>query len=309
MRLTRTSDRTFVYATGALAATVLLVTVGILIGISNGASLSLRTFGLGFITEQTWDPVAEVFGALPFIYGTLVTAFIAILLSGLVGIGAAIFLAELAPPWLRNPLSFMVELLAAIPSIVYGIWGLFVFAPFLRQDVVPGLKSTLGWTGLFQGPFYGPSMLTASLILALMALPIVTAVGRDVLLAVPSSQREAMLGLGATQWETIRRAVLPYARSGIMGALILGLGRAVGETMAVTIVIGNRSEIVANLLKPGNTMASVIANEFAEAATPLYQSALIEIALLLFVITLIINIIARFLVWRVSRGMQGVGRL
>jgi phosphate transport system permease protein len=309
MRLTRTSDRTFVYATGALAATVLLVTAGVLIGISNGAALSLRTFSLGFITGQTWDPVAEIFGALPFIYGTLVTSFIAILLSGLVGIGAAIFLAELAPPWLRNPLSFMVELLAAIPSIVYGIWGLFVFAPFLRQDVVPGLKSTLGWTGLFQGPFYGPSMLTASLILALMALPIVTAVSRDVLLAVPSSQREAMLGLGATQWETIRRAVLPYARSGIMGALILGLGRAVGETMAVTIVIGNRSEIVANLLKPGNTMASVIANEFAEAATSLYQSALIEIALLLFIITLIINIIARFLVWRVNRGMQAVGRL
>jgi len=203
----------------------------------------------------------------------------------------------------------MVELLAAIPSIVYGIWGLFVFAPFLRQNVVPGLKATLGWTGLFQGPFYGPSLLTASLVLSLMVLPIVTAVSRDVLRAVPESQREAMLGLGATRWETIWGAVLPYARSGILGALILGFGRAVGETMAVTIVIGNRSEIVANLLKPGNTMASVIANEFAEAATPLYQSALVEIALLLFAITLIFNIVARWFVWRAGRSMQGMGRI
>jgi len=184
-----------------------------------------------------------------------------------------------------------------------------VFAPFLRTNLVPCLKATLGWTGLFQGPFYGPSMLTAALVLTLMVLPIITAVSRDVLLAVPESQREAMLGLGATRWEAIWRAVLPYARTGIMGSLILGLGRAVGETMAVTIVIGNRSEIVTNLLKPGNTMASVIANEFAEAATPLYQSAIIEIALILFVITLVINVFARLLVWQTSRGLHGVGRI
>lgn len=309
MKLTRSSDKVFVRGTMLMSASLLLITVALLIGIGNGASLSLRTFRLGFITEKTWDPVQEVFGALPFIYGTLVTSLIALLLAGFVGVGGAIFLAELAPPWVRSPLSFMVELLAAIPSIVYGIWGLFVFAPFLRENVAPGLKGTLGWTGLFQGPFYGPSMLTASLVLSLMVLPIVTAVSRDVLRAVPDSQREAMLGLGATRWETIRRAVLPYARSGILGALILGLGRAVGETMAVTIVIGNRSDIVTNLLKPGNTMASVIANEFAEAASPLYQSALVEIALLLFVITLIINIFARLLVWRVGRGMQGIGRI
>ena len=309
MTITRPADRVFVYGTMALAALILVVTVAILIGITNGASLSVRTFGAGFITGTTWDPVQEVFGALPFIYGTLVTSLIALLLAGLIGIGSAIFLAELAPPWMRTPVSFMVELLAAIPSIVYGIWGLFVFAPFLRANVVPGLKATLGWTGLFQGPFYGPSMLTASLILTLMVLPIVAAVSRDVLRAVPESQREAMLALGATRWETIWRAVLPYARAGIMGALILGLGRAVGETMAVTIVIGNRSEIVTNLLKPGNTMASVIANEFAEAATPLYQSALVEIALLLFVITLIINVFARLLVWQAGRGLQGIGRI
>jgi phosphate transport system permease protein len=309
MRFRRTTDRAFVICTLILAALVLVLTAGILVGITNGAGLSLQTFGLGFVTGRDWDPVQEIFGALPFIYGTLLTSFIALLLSGLVGIGGAIFLAELAPSWVRTPLSFMVELLAAIPSIVYGIWGLFVFAPFLRQSVVPGLKASLGWTGLLQGAFYGPSLLTASLILALMVLPIVTAVSRDVLRAVPDSQREAMLGLGATRWETIWGAVLPYARSGILGALILGLGRAVGETMAVTMVIGNRSEIVGNLLKPGNTMASVIANEFAEAATPLYQSALIEIALLLFAITLVINIVARWLVWRAGRGMQGVGRI
>lgn len=309
MNLKRPTDRAFIIGTMALAATVLLVTVLILLGIGNGAGLSLRTFGLDFVTSTTWDPVQEVFGALPFIFGTLVTSIIALLLAGLVGIGSAIFLAELAPMRLRTPLSFFVELLAAIPSIVYGVWGLFVFAPFLRSYVVPGLKSTLGWTGLFQGPFYGPSMLTASLILTLMVLPIVTAVSRDVLLAVPESQREAMLGLGATRWETIWRAVLPYAKSGILGALILGLGRAVGETMAVAIVIGNRNEIATNLLKPGNTMASVIANEFAEAATPLYQSALIEIALLLFVITLVINGLARVLVWQAGRNLQGIGRI
>jgi phosphate transport system permease protein len=309
MRVSRPTDRAFIAATLALALLVLLVTAGILLGIINGATLSLERFGLGFLTGQTWDPVQEVFGALPFIYGTLVTAGIALGLAGLIGVGGAIFLAELAPARVRAPLSFLVELLAAIPSIVYGIWGLFVFAPFLRTTVVPVLKTTFGWTGLFAGPFYGPSLLTAALVLTLMVLPIITAVSRDVLLAVPDSQREAMLGVGATRWETIAHAVLPYARSGILGALILGLGRAVGETMAVTIVIGNRSDIVTNLLKPGNTLASVIANEFAEAATPLYQSALVEMALILFIITLIINVLARLLVWQTGRGHQGVGRI
>jgi phosphate transport system permease protein len=309
MRVSRPTDRAFIAATLALALLVLLVTAGILLGIINGATLSLERFGPGFLTGQTWDPVQEVFGALPFIYGTLVTAGIALGLAGLVGVGGAIFLAELAPARVRAPLSFLVELLAAIPSIVYGIWGLFVFAPFLRTTVVPVLKTTFGWTGLFAGPFYGPSLLTAALVLTLMVLPIITAVSRDVLLAVPDSQREAMLGVGATRWETIAHAVLPYARSGILGALILGLGRAVGETMAVTIVIGNRSDIVTNLLKPGNTLASVIANEFAEAATPLYQSALVEMALILFIITLIINVLARLLVWQTGRGLQGVGRI
>jgi phosphate transport system permease protein len=308
MKTTRLSDRAFTIAALVLAALVLVVTAAILLGIIDGSQPTIREFGGSFITGQTWDPVQEIYGALPFIFGTLVTSFSALLLAGLVGLGAAIFLAEIAPPRGRTPLSFMVELLASIPSIVYGIWGLFVLAPLLREDVVPFLKSTLGWTGLFTGPFYGPSVLTASIVLALMCLPIVTAVSRDVLLAIPASQREAMIGLGATRWEVIRGAVLPYARSGILGALILGLGRAVGETMAVTMVIGNRSEISASLLKPGNTMASVIANEFAEATTTLHQSALIEIGLLLFVITLVTNAIARVLVWRVAGRTQPVGR-
>jgi phosphate transport system permease protein len=302
MTSTRLSDRAFTLAALLLAGLVLVVTAAILLGIIDGSQESISEFGLSFVTGQTWDPVQEVYGALPFIYGTLVTSFGALVLAGFAGVGAAIYLAEMAPGKVRTPLSFMVELLAAIPSIVYGIWGLFVLAPVLREDIVPILKSTLAWTGLFTGPFYGPSVLTASVVLALMVLPIVTAVSRDVLLAVPVAQREAMLGLGATRWEVIRGAVLPYARSGILGALILGLGRAVGETMAVTMVIGNRSEISASFLKPGNTMASVIANEFAEATTLLHQSALIEIALLLFLITLITNIIARALVWRVSGG-------
>jgi phosphate transport system permease protein len=293
----------------ALAGLDLIVTAAVLLGITSGASQSLGTFGPGFVTGQNWDPVAEEFGALPFIFGTLVTAFSALLLSMLIGVGAAIFLSEVAPQRLRAPLSFMVEMLAAIPSVVYGIWGLLVLAPVLRESVVPALKATLGWTGLFKGAFYGPSVLTASVVLTLMVLPIVAAVSRDVLQAVPESQREAMLAVGATRWETIRGAVLPYARSGILGALILGFGRAVGETMAVTMVIGNSPQISANLLKPGHTMASVIANEFAEATTPLYQSALVEIALLLFVITLIINIFARLLVRRASRGMEGLGRV
>ncbi|HST03838.1 MAG TPA: phosphate ABC transporter permease subunit PstC [Chloroflexia bacterium] len=308
MRTTRLSDRAFALAALLLAGVVLFVTAAILLGIVDGSQPTIGSFGFAFITGQNWDPVQEEYGALPFIYGTLVTSFSALLMAGLAGVGAAIFLAEIAPGKVRTPLSFMVELLAGIPSIVYGIWGLFVLAPLLREDVVPFLKGTLGWTGLFQGPFYGPSVLTASVVLALMVLPIVTAVSRDVLLAVPANQREAMLGLGATRWEVIRSAVLPYARSGILGALILGLGRAVGETMAVTMVIGNRSEITASLLKPGNTMASVIANEFAEATTPFHQSALIEVGLLLFVITLITNMIARALVWRAGRGLETAGR-
>jgi phosphate transport system permease protein len=249
--------------------------------------------------------VHAVFGALPFIYGTAVTSFVALLLAGMIGLGAAIFLAEVAPRGLRTPLSFLIELLAAIPSVVYGVWGIFVLGPFLKDHVAPGLKATLGWTPFFSGTFYGPSLFTASMVLAIMVLPIVAAVSRDVLLAVPETQREAMIALGATRWEVISRAVVPYARSGILGAMILGLGRAMGETMAVTMLIGNRGQIKPSLFSFGDTLSSVLANQFAEAAAGLQQASLIELALILLVISLAVNAIARLLVLRMAGGAQG----
>ncbi|HUS17913.1 MAG TPA: phosphate ABC transporter permease subunit PstC [Chloroflexia bacterium] len=295
-------DPSFRRLTLILALAVIGVVGAMLLNIGWESRESLGRYGLSFLAGQVWDPVHAVYGALPFIYGTLITSFIALLLAGFVGLGAAIFLSELAPGWVRTPLSFLIELLAAIPSVVYGVWGIFVLSPFLKTSVVPGLKATLGWTPLFQGTFYGPSLLTASLVLAVMVLPIVTAVSRDVLQAVPASQREGMIGLGATRWEVISRAVLPYARSGILGALILGLGRALGETMAVTMLIGNRGQIKPSLFAFGDTLASVLANQFAEASEGLQRSSLIELALILLVISLIVNTIARLLVWRASRG-------
>jgi phosphate transport system permease protein len=270
---------------------------------------SLARYGLGFLGGTVWDPVHAVYGALPFIYGTLITSLLALLLAGFIGLGGAIFLSELSPGWVRTPLSFLIELLAAIPSVVYGVWGIFVLSPFLKTSVVPGLKATLGWTPFFQGTFYGPSLLTASLVLAVMVLPIVTAVSRDVLQAVPATQREAMIGLGATRWEVIRGAVLPYARSGILGALILGLGRALGETMAVTMLIGNRGQIKPSLFAFGDTLSSVLANQFAEAQESLQRSSLIELALILLVISLGVNAVARLLVWRTGRMLGGTGRV
>ncbi|MGI8588872.1 MAG: phosphate ABC transporter permease subunit PstC [Chloroflexia bacterium] len=292
-----------------LATSVVLIVGAMLWNMTWEARQSLKQFGLDFLTGQVWDPVHAVFGALPFIYGTLLTSLIALLLAGFVGLGAAIFLAEISPGPLRTPLSFLIELLAAIPSVVYGVWGIFVLGPFLKTNVVPGLKAAFGWTPLFSGTFYGPSVFTASLVLAIMVLPIVTAVSRDVLLAVPDSQREAMIGLGGTRWEVIRRAVLPYARTGILGALILGLGRAMGETMAVTMLIGNRGQIKSSLFAFGDTLASVLANQFAEADNDLFRSSLIELALILLVISLIVNTLARLLVWRAAGNMKGIGRI
>jgi phosphate transport system permease protein len=258
--------------------------------------------GWKFITQTTWNPVGQVFGAMPFIVGTLATSLVAVLIALPLGLGISIFLAELCPPQLRTFLGFMVELLAAIPSVVYGAWGIFVFIP---QNVVPlgnWLMNTLGpIVPFFRGPFFGASALAAGLILAVMILPTISAISRDVLLAVPRSQREAALALGSTEWETIWQVVLPYGLSGILGAVILGLGRALGETMAVTMVIGNVAQLTTSLLSPGYTMASVIANEWGESRTELYSSALIEIGLLLFVMSLLLNIIARFLVWSVAR--------
>jgi phosphate transport system permease protein len=259
--------------------------------------------GLSFLTSSEWNVGAGKFGAAPAIFGTLVSSAIALIIATPLAIGVAIFLSEFAPRWLQQPVAFLVDLLAAIPSVVYGLWGVFVLVPMLREHVMPFLRDTLhlGVTPLFNGPAYGPSMLAAGLILAIMALPYISAVSREVLRAVPRSQREAALALGATRWEMIWDAVLPYARSGIIGGIILGLGRALGETMAVTMVIGNRPEISASLFAPGYTMASLIANEFSEATNDLHLSALMAVGGVLFVITIIVNAIARWLVWRVSQ--------
>ncbi len=266
--------------------------------------------GLDFIlprADASWNPANNVFQAWPFIYGTLITSVIAILLAIPISVGISVFLAELCPEPLRLPLNWMIELLAAIPSVVYGLWGIFVFLPKVVVPVGEGLAATLGQVPLLKVLFTGPipqsgaSRLAAAMILTIMIIPTITAITRDVLLAIPNHQREAALGLGSTRWEMIWQVLLPYGLSGILGAIILGLGRAIGETMAVTMVIGNSLEATGSLLKPGYTMSSLLANEFAEASSSLHTSAMIEIGLTLFVITLILNFIARFLVWQVAR--------
>ena len=263
---------------------------------------AMRRFGFGFLWHSTWDPVAEVYGAGPLIFGTIVSSLLALVIAVPLALGVAVFLTEFAPRYIRQPVAFLVELLAAVPSVVYGLWGIFVLIPFLRAVVVPPLRSVLGWTPFFTGPYYGSSMLAGGIILAVMIVPYIAAVSREVLLAVPETQREAALGLGATRWEAVWTAVLPYGRSGIIGATMLGLGRALGETMAVTMLIGNRHDISASLLQPAYTIAAAIANEFSEATTSTYLSALFEAGLLLFVITVTVNAMARILVWRVARG-------
>ncbi|MDP2663607.1 MAG: phosphate ABC transporter permease subunit PstC [Dehalococcoidia bacterium] len=266
---------------------------------------AIDRFGLSFLTGTSWNPVTQKFGALPYIYGTVVSSALALLIAGPIALGTAIYLSELCPVLLRNPLSFLVELLAAIPSVVYGLWGIFVLAPILRNYVEPVLGNSLGFLPLFQGPPFGVGILAAGLILAIMILPTIAAISRDVLRAVPNTQREAMLALGATRWEVISRAVVPFARSGIMGAVILGLGRALGETMAVTMVIGNRPEISASLFAPAYSMASIIANEFSEATYDLYRAAIIEVGLVLLGVTVLLNAGGRLLVWSVSRSVKG----
>jgi phosphate transport system permease protein len=263
---------------------------------------SWHAFGFKFFAGRDWDPVNEQFGAMPFIYGTLVSSFLALLIAVPLSLGVAVFTTEMCPIALRGPLSFFVELLAAIPSVVYGLWAIFVLVPILSNYVEPFLSRTLGWTGLFVGPPYGISMLAAGIILAVMIIPIISSISREVLMVVPQHQREAALALGATRWEMIRIAVLRNARVGITGGIILGLGRALGETMAVTMVIGNRPEIAKSLFAPGYTMASVLANEFSEATGDVYLSALIEIGLVLFLVTIVVNALARLLVWTVTRG-------
>jgi len=298
-------DFIFRRLTALLAALLIAALVAITVAMVRGSAESLAKFGLGFVTAHVWDPVRDVYGALPFIYGTIASSLLALCFAVPISLGVAIFLSELAPAWLRDPVGFLVELLAAVPSVVYGLWGIFVLAPWLRDTVEPLLARTLGFLPLFQGQQRGFGMLAGGIILAIMVTPTISSVSREVLRAVPSSLREGALGLGATPWESVRIAVLPYARSGLIGATILGLGRALGETMAITMVIGNRSEISASLFAPSYTMASVIANEFSEATGSLYLSALAEIGLLLFVVTVLLNIVARLLVWRV--GNQPLG--
>jgi phosphate transport system permease protein len=274
----------------------------ILVELITGSRLSIQKFGMPFFFGSAWDPVNGNFGALPFAYGTVVSSLLSLVIAVPLAVGVAIFLTEMCPKWMRGPLAFFTELLAAIPSVVYGLWAIFVLIPPLRKFVNPFLIKTLGWTGLFAPPNFGFGMFAAGVILAIMILPIVSSLTREVMSAVPHTQREAALALGATRWEMIRMGVLRNARIGIVGAVILGLGRALGETMAVTMVIGNRPEIARSLLAPAYSMASVIANEFNEASDPLYLSSLIEIGLALFIVTIIVNALARVLVWAVTRG-------
>jgi phosphate transport system permease protein len=301
--VTRTFDRAFAAGVTALAMLVPLTLAAIAILILVDAWPALTTFGFSYLTTTVWDPVHLVFGAAAYVYGTLVTTLVAVLLATPLAVASAIYLTEVAPRMIRGPVTYLIELLAFIPSIVYGLWGIFVFVPAMRGVVEPALQATLGQLPvvgrLFSGTPVGLDLLSGGVILAIMILPILTAVSREVLLAVPPTQREAMIGLGATRWEAVTRAILPYARPGIIGGAVLGVGRAFGETMAVTMVVGNSSrDITGSLFIPGYTMASAIANQFVEADTQLYFSAVVEIALVLLLVGLIVNGVARVLIRR-----------
>ena len=298
-------DSTFRNLTCASAIFVLLMLGGVIIALIMGAWLALSTFGVDFLTTQAWNPVTEKFGALAPIYGTIVTSLIAMLIAIPVGLGIAIFLTELCPPILRRPIGIAIELLAGIPSIIYGIWGLFVFAPFLQATVQPFLINTFGelpWIGaVFAGPPYGIGVLTAGFILAIMVLPFITSVSRDVFETVPPVLKEAAYGVGCTRWEVVSRIVIPYTRVGVIGGCMLGLGRALGETMAVTFVIGNAHKISGSILAPGTTISASIANEFTEAVGDLYTSSLIALGLVLFIITFFVLAAARFMLLRLDK--------
>lgn len=305
------TDRLFQNSTAALSGTIIAILFAIIVLLFVDAKDAIFRFGFGFLTNSVWDPVFEKFGAWPFIYGTLMTSVAALALGGPVAVGTAVFLAEYAPTWIRSPVSFMVELLAAIPSIVYGLWGFFVLAPFMRSVIEPFLKTWVGPVpvvgGLFQGPAFGKDFLTGAVILAIMILPTIAAISREVVLAVPGAQREAMLALGATKWEVVQKSVIPYARGGILAACILGLGRALGETMAVTLVVGNSSgRVNGSLLTPGYTLASAIANQFVEADKQIYFSAVVELALVLLLVATLTNLMARLLVGVIWKGPANV---
>ncbi len=303
----RLGDTLFKSATIVAAMSVPMILGALIVLLVIDSRESLARYGFSFVTTSTWDNVKEQFGALPYIYGTVVTSIIALVLAVPVAVGAALYVAEYAPLWIRTPVSFTIEMLAAIPSIIYGLWGFFILTPIMRSTIEPALKSVLGPIpvigGLFQGTPIGKDLFTGGVILAIMVLPTIMAVSREIILAVPPAQREGMLALGATRWETISNAVLPYARSGIAGAAILGLARALGETMAVTMVIGNSSRaITGSVLTPGYTMASAIANQFTEADTPIYFAAVVEVALVLLLVSVAVNAIARLLIWQIQGG-------
>lgn len=308
LRISRKSnvgDFVFKHLTLLFALLVFFIVFLMAYEMASGSGLSLRTFGWNFLRSTTWDPVQDQYGALPFLFGTVVSSIAALVIAVPFGIAVSILLAELLPRWLEGPMSFIIELLAAIPSIVYGLWGIFVLVPWLRTTVEPALGRSLGFLPVFSGPPYGFGMLAAGILLAIMILPIIISISRDILKSIPSAQREAALALGATRWETTR-IILSGARSGVLGAALLGLGRAIGETMAVTMVIGNRPDISASLFNPAYSLASVLANEFSEATSQLQVSALVEIALLLFAITVVLNGLARLIVWSVTRRFRTV---
>ena len=299
------ADKTFKGLTLLMAASIVAILLLMGAEMVRESLPSMRKFGWQFITGQDWDPVQGQFGALPYLYGSVVSSILALLLATPLSIGTALFVTDIAPKKLGGAVAALVELLAAIPSVIYGLWGILVMVPWLQQTVEPFLIDHFGFLPFFEGAPYGVSMLAGVFILMIMVVPIITSITKEVLLAVPLSQKEAAYALGATRWEVLRVAVLPYARSGILGAVILGLGRAIGETMAVTMVIGNSPEISLSLLSPAYTMPSVIANEFAEASSKLHSAALMEIGLLLLAVTLAINILARLLIWSVTRGRKG----
>jgi phosphate transport system permease protein len=296
------ADKSFGWLMLACALSIFAIVALIAWELILRSQLTIGKFGLKFFFDSAWDPVNGNFGALPFVYGTLMSSFVALVIAVPLAVGVSIFITEMSPKFLRAPLSFLTELLAAIPSVVYGLWAVFILVPLLRERIDPILIRTFGWSGVFDQPDFGVHILAAGVILSIMILPIISSLTREVMTAVPHSQREAVLALGATRWEMIRMGVLRNARIGIVGSVILGLGRALGETMAVTMVIGNNPQIVRNLLAPGYSMASVIANEFSEASDDMYRSALIEIGLALFIVTIIVNALARVLVWAVTRG-------
>ncbi len=300
MKKIKIGDTLFVTLSRIFAWSMLALSLLLVYEVVSASGLSIKTFGWQFAFNSQWDAVQEIFGALPYIYGTIFSSLIALLIAIPLSLGIAIYLSDLAPHWIRQPLNFLIELLAAIPSIIYGLWGVFVMVPFLRNWVEPFFAKYFGFLPFFQGPMYGIGMMAAGVILSIMIIPTISSVSREVLSTTPTVLKEAALAIGATRWEMVKMVLLPYGRSGILGAVILGLGRALGETMAVTMVIGNRPDISLSLFAPSYTMASVLANEFAEAVSKLHVSSLMEIAMILLIVTLLLNIVARSLVWSVS---------